>query len=63
MKIIKMKNLKNEERRELLKRSQIDASGVLDTVSKIVGDVREKGDLALHYYTEKFDGVKLNRLK
>ncbi len=58
-----MKNLKNEERRELLKRSQIDASGVLDTVSKIVGDVREKGDLALHYYTEKFDGVKLNRLK
>jgi histidinol dehydrogenase len=63
MKIIKMKNLKKEDRSKLLKRSQIDASGVLDTVNKIVGDVRERGDLALQYYTEKFDGVKLDRLK
>lgn len=63
MKIIKMKNLKNEDRRKLLKRSQIDASGVLDTVNKIVGDVREEGDLALQYYTQKFDGVKPDRLK
>ncbi len=63
MKIIKMKNLKNEDRRKLLKRSQLDASGVLNTVNKIVGDVREEGDLALQYYTQKFDGVKLDRLK
>lgn len=33
---------------------------VLETVSQIIAEVREKGDAALFHYTEKFDGVKLN---
>ena len=33
------------------------------TVRQIIDDVRERGDAALFYYTEKFDGVKLTSLE
>jgi histidinol dehydrogenase len=33
------------------------------TVRQIISEVRERGDAALFYYTEKFDGVKLTRLE
>jgi histidinol dehydrogenase len=34
-----------------------------ETVRQIVNDVRERGDVALYEYTEKFDGVKLTSLE
>ena len=36
---------------------------VSDTVGDIIRNVRERGDAALKEYTERFDGVKLDRLQ
>ena len=48
-------------------RQTTDATKVDDerekTVRQIVNDVRQRGDAALFYYTEKFDGVKLTSLE
>lgn len=63
MKIIELKTLKKQDRFRLLKRSQIDAEAVLDTVSNILSDVRHNGDESLRYYSEKFDGVKLESFR
>lgn len=63
MKIIELKAIEKENRVKLLKRSEIGADGVSDKVSKIIRDVRHKGDQALRYYCEIFDGVKLQNLK
>ncbi len=63
MKISKLKQIKKENRVELLRRSEIGAEVVLDTVSKIIGDVHHNGDQSLIHYTEKFDKVKLENLK
>ncbi|HRT82803.1 MAG TPA: histidinol dehydrogenase, partial [Oscillospiraceae bacterium] len=38
------------------KRSEQTGSDVTQVVSRVVGDVRERGDVALREYTEKFDG-------
>ncbi|MEN6591967.1 MAG: histidinol dehydrogenase, partial [Methanobacterium sp.] len=59
MKISKLKQMKKENKDKLLGRSQIGAEVVLDTVSKIIGDVRHDKDQALISFCEKFDGVKL----
>ena len=40
-----------------------DKKDVNETVGKILKDVREKGDAALKYYTEKFDKVVLDDFK
>jgi histidinol dehydrogenase len=63
MKISKLKQIKKENRDKLLGRSQIGAEVVLDTVSKIIGDVRHDKDQALISFCEKFDGVKLENLQ
>ncbi|NYB25907.1 MAG: histidinol dehydrogenase [Methanobacteriaceae archaeon] len=63
MKISKLKQMKKENRDKLLGRSQIGAEVVLDTVSKIIGDVRHDKDQALISFCEKFDGVKLENLQ
>jgi histidinol dehydrogenase len=49
--------------KEQVKRSQIDVDDVLNTVQSIINDVKKQGDDALHQYTEKFDGVDLERFK
>lgn len=36
-------------------------AGLMETVARIVADVRERGDAALIDYTERFDGVRLKR--
>lgn len=56
MKILK---LDDQNRAKLLKRSQLDASAVMDTVNKIIESVRTNGDNSLGHFTEKFDGVCL----
>ena len=63
MKISKLKQMKKENRDKLLGRSQIGAEVVLDTVSKIIGDVRHDKDQALISFCEKFDGVKLENIQ
>ncbi|MGV8144731.1 MAG: histidinol dehydrogenase [Methanothermobacter sp.] len=63
MKISELKKIKNENRIKLLKRSQIGAEGVLNTVSNIIGDVRHNQDQALRDLSEKFDDVKLENLQ
>jgi histidinol dehydrogenase len=39
--------------------TQRSAAGVLERVTRIVADVRERGDVALHEYTEALDHVRL----
>lgn len=63
MEIIKLEDQKNKDRTKLLERSQIDAEGVLSTVSNIISDVSKNGDQSLKFYTQKFDGVDLESLK
>jgi len=63
MKIIKLKNLKKQDRIKLLKRSLIDAEIVLNTVSNIINDVRNNGDQSLKIYTKKLDEVQLENFK
>jgi len=60
MKIIK---LKDQKVKDLIKRSKIDADSVIDTVNKIIREVRIQGDQALKNYTHKFDGVILDNFK
>ncbi len=55
--------MKKENKDKLLGRSQIGAEVVLDTVSKIIGDVRHDKDQALISFCEKFDGVKLENIQ
>ena len=60
MKIIK---LKDQDENELIKRSTFDSDSVIDTVDRIINDVKIHGDLALQKYTLKFDGVSLDHFK
>jgi histidinol dehydrogenase len=63
MKIIELNKIKKADRIKLLERSQIGAESVLKTVDNIICDVRHNGDQSLVYFSEKFDGVKLENLK
>ncbi|AUB59713.1 histidinol dehydrogenase [Methanobacterium subterraneum] len=56
-----MKTVKLEDNniKELLQRSQIDADSVIGIVTDIVNDVKNAGDEKIRQYTEKFDGVYL----
>jgi len=63
MKISKLKQMIKENRDKLLIRSEIGAEVVLETVSKIIGDVRHDKDQALLRFSEQFDGVKLENIK
>lgn len=46
--------------REITARGETTADGVVETVQKILADVRARGDAALCEYTERFDRLKLN---
>ncbi|NYB52552.1 MAG: histidinol dehydrogenase [Methanobacteriaceae archaeon] len=56
---MKIVEINDKNRMNLLQRSQIDAESVMDTVKEIVIDVINKKDEALLHYTEKFDGITL----
>lgn len=60
MKIIK---LEDQEYKELLQRSKLDAESAVDTVIPIISAVRKNGDAALRRYTEKFDKAELEYIK
>ncbi|WP_027419490.1 histidinol dehydrogenase [Crocinitomix catalasitica] len=46
----------------LCKRPTIETASITAAVSDILTNVRLKGDEAINYYTQKFDGVSLNNL-
>ncbi|MBV1767841.1 MAG: histidinol dehydrogenase, partial [Methanobacterium sp.] len=54
---------KKEKIRELVKRSQIDVNHIINDVQSIINKVQSGGDLALEYYTSKFDKVDLKNFK
>lgn len=60
MEILKFRdeNIKN-----LIKRSEMDMDDIKSTVDTIVSDVKANGDEAIFKYTEKFDNVSLDLLK
>jgi histidinol dehydrogenase len=47
---------------ELLKRPEIDLSGLFATVEAILKDIKTEGDAALRRYSEKFDGFAADNL-
>lgn len=60
MEIVK---LGSSVRNKLLKRSKIDAESVINVVSEVINNVRIHGDTSLKNYTQKFDGVKIEKFK
>jgi len=60
---MEMVKLGSSVRNKLLKRSKIDAESVINIVSEVVNNVRLHGDISLKSYTEKFDGVKIEKFK
>ena len=61
LKIVRFWECSQAERGELLKRSELDVSSAMLKVTKIVTDVRKRGDEALLEYTKNLDGVRLDR--
>lgn len=50
-----------EDLTRVLSRSQLNLDDINRVVKDIVGDVQARGDAALYEYTQKFDGVSLNK--
>lgn len=61
LEIVKLWKHPDRYRKRLIKRSEGDVAEALPKVQKIVSEVRERGDIALLEFTEKFDGAKLSR--
>jgi len=49
--------------RDLLPRAEFDVEAALETVRPICQDVRHRGDAAVIEYGERFDGVRVERLR
>ena len=60
--MIKIINIDNAEKSEILTRDIKLESGVEAIVADIIKNVRENGDAALYKYCEKFDGARLDNL-
>jgi len=63
MKIVTAQEFKGKLLNQVLNRGKADMSTVQSSVRKIVNDVREQGDKALLWYTEKFDKASLTASK
>lgn len=59
--IIKLSNRPATFRNRLLRRSEVEIGGTSQNIEKIINDIKNRGDLAVLDYTEKFDDVKLGR--
>ncbi len=60
MKQYKYRSLNNSERAALLKRPGGDFRDILPIVTKVLEDVRRRGDEAVRQYSRDFDGVNLS---
>ena len=58
-----IKILKNYKLEDVLSRKIDDYSEYEPTVRAIIADVAARGDEALRFYAEKFDGAKLDGLE
>ncbi len=61
LEIVKLWNHPETFRNRLLKRSEVEITGATQTVKRIINDIKNRGDVAILDYTEKFDNVKLGR--
>ncbi len=61
MNIYRLKQLEAEAYSRLLRRSEIDIEQYLPLAREVIDKVRREGDQALLYYTDKFDGVTLEK--
>ncbi len=59
--IIKLSNRPDTFRNRLLRRSEVEIGGTSQNIERIINDIKNRGDLAVLDYTEKFDDVKLGR--
>ena len=63
MRILDWNSLSERERRAALARPSLESrADVAATALEVINTVRAEGDKALHAYTERFDGVKLETL-
>ena len=63
MRILDWQPLSARERRDALARPSLEARADIANVAlQVIDAVRQQGDAALHAYTERFDGVKLETL-
>ncbi len=63
IKIYNLEKMPASEKALIMQRSRADIISAKETVSKIIEGIKKTGDKALSYYTEKFDGAKLNSFK
>ncbi len=56
-------NLDKKDWKEILRRPVMDNASLEKTVSKILKNVKEKGDKAVKKYSKEFDGVSLRKLQ
>jgi len=59
--IIKLSNRPETFRNRLLRRSEVEIGGTSQDIKKVISDIKNRGDLAVLDYTERFDDVKLGR--
>lgn len=63
MKIYFYNQLDNQTLKKLTQRPTVDLEKTYEIVKPIMADIKEKGDAALRYYTEKFDGISLDNFE
>ncbi|MBS3815445.1 MAG: histidinol dehydrogenase [Hadesarchaea archaeon] len=63
LEVVRLWKKSERDYNQLLRRSSGDVAKAIPDVQKIISNVKERGDLALIRYTEKFDEVKLTREK
>ena len=61
MNFYRLRDLGAESYNRLLRRSEIDISEYIHLAREVIERVRKEGDDALLYYTDKFDGVTLEK--
>ncbi|MGO8056158.1 histidinol dehydrogenase, partial [Rhizobium leguminosarum] len=57
------KDLDKKDWKEILRRPVMDNASLEKAVTKILKNVKEKGDKAVMKYSKEFDGVSLRRLQ
>jgi len=60
LEVVRLSELKKEERRRILERARLDIEGVRARVQEIIRDVQNRGDEAVMEYTRRIDNVKLS---
>ena len=62
LKVYNLSDLDPEQIRELCTRNADGNNNIRSVVEDIIEEVKLKGDKALKSFTEKFDGIKLDKL-